>query len=134
MGKSEKTRISAHVLLVEDHEDTAWPLAMLLELDGYQVSVAGGLEDAVCLCEAAKPDVLLVDVELPDGDGLDLLARVRQACRAPAIVFSGHVTPDLRERARHVGFRDYLVKPVTTEVLTAAIRRAIDVSRSSASA
>ena len=115
-----------HVLLVEDHSDIGMVLRRLMELDGFRVTLAQYLEDAVRLCNGNKFDVLLVDLELPDGDGLDLLRRVRGFCGAPAIVFSGYGEPELRDAARSRGFCDYLLKPVGAEVLIAAIRRAIE--------
>jgi DNA-binding response OmpR family regulator len=117
--------VRPHVLLVEDHADIGPVLRRLMEMDGFRVTLAQCLEDAVRLCDGNKFDVLLVDLDLPDGDGLDLPRRVREVCGAPAIVFSGYSDPELREQARARGFCQYLLKPVGADVLTAAIRRAI---------
>ena len=112
-----------HVLLVEDHAAAAKAAARLLRHEGYRVTISGRMEDAIGLCAAMKFDVLLIDMELPDGNGLDLLDGIRGTCTAPAIVLSGYASTELLDRAKQRGFAEYLVKPVSAVGLTEAIRR-----------
>lgn len=115
----------AHVLVVEDHGDSARALAHLLDHDGFQVTVTASLHEAVSLCRSQCFDLLLVDLELPDGDGMALVEMVRDCCAAPAIILSAHTTAERREEARRRGFADYLVKPATWNTVQWAIGRLV---------
>ena len=117
--------MASHILVVEDHPDTARALAHLLRRDGFRVNVAGRLDEAVALCATECFDLLLVDLELPDGSGMALPQLVKDRCPAAAIVMSGHGGPEHRQEARDHGFADYLLKPLTWETIRSAIDRAL---------
>lgn len=123
MGKEDNSG-RRQILLVEDHLESARALSRLLQAEGHTVTLASRLDDAARLCRENSFDVLLVDGDLPDGNGLELLGRVRDTCRAAAIVFSGYCSDELRNEAKSRGYADYLLKPVQFDVLSAAIRRA----------
>ena len=91
---------------------------MALELRGYQVSVAATCAEAVAAKKSETFDVLISDVNLPDGSGIDLLHTLRDGARLPAVALSGMEDDDGLRRA---GFEARLVKPVAIEELVAAI-------------
>jgi PAS domain S-box-containing protein len=111
-----------HVLLVEDHADSAEALCILLESEGYRVHVATSIADAVARAEG-ECDVLVSDLQLPDGSGHALLQRLPRPL--PAIAVSGHGAPEDVKRSREAGFVDHLVKPVSGDRLLEAIERAL---------
>jgi CheY-like chemotaxis protein len=117
------------VLLVEDHVDSARLLARLLRYDGYDAEVAETAADAIRAGNERRFDVLLTDLSLPDGTGVDVLRALR-ASRTnpamPAIAITGHGMPEDRTRTRHEGFCCHLTKPVDLEQLQAALQRALD--------
>lgn len=126
--------MAARILVLEDHVDTAHALARLLERDGFEVSVAGLLSEALSLCREKHFDVLLVDLELPDGNAMSLPEQVRGHCAAPAIVLSAHGAADRQEEARRRGFAHYLLKPVTMDTIRQAIALVLPDPRASAMA
>jgi DNA-binding response OmpR family regulator len=112
------------LLVVEDHEDTAEMYRMLLELAGHEVRVARTGEQGLALLRDAPPDVVLIDVGLPDIDGYALARRVRAepgGDRPHLVALTGHASTDDRDRARQAGFDHYFSKPVDLEALTALL-------------
>lgn len=125
-----------HILLVEDHADTAEAMADLLRALGYEVSVAAtvahGLELAVQAMApapegagAAAIDLVLSDIGLPDGSGLDLMRELGARWGLRGIALSGYGTEDDVRRSREAGFLQHLTKPVTPRTLKVAIRGAL---------
>ncbi|MBV9002166.1 MAG: response regulator transcription factor [Solirubrobacterales bacterium] len=123
-------RPAATILIVEDHVATRTFLSDNLSADGYDVIEAEGVSDARQLLERAFPDLAIVDLELPDGDGLDLLTEVRAADRIagrldpdlPLLVLSGRVSELDRLRGFDRGCDDYLLKPFSYHELSARVR------------
>ncbi len=121
---------SATILLVEDHQSTRTFLADNLSADGYEVIEADGVSEARGLLEATFPDLAIVDLGLPDGDGLDLLVHVRAADRIagrldpdlPLLVLSGRVTELDLLRGFDRGCDDYMLKPFSYHELNARVR------------
>jgi DNA-binding response OmpR family regulator len=113
------TDLHATVLLVEDDEPTATFLADNLLADGFDPVVARGMAEALTRLEREPPDLAVVDVGLPDGSGLDLLRRVREADgivsrldpALPVVLLSGRGTELDRLRGFERGCDDYVVKP-----------------------
>jgi len=113
-------RSAATILVVEDHPATRIFLADNLNADGYELLEADCASDAEQLIETRFPDLAIVDLGLPDGDGLDLLRRLRSADRVagrvdpdlPVIVLSGRTSELDRLRGFARGCDDYLVKPL----------------------
>lgn len=114
------------VLLVEDHEDTLDLMRELLAVEGYSVIAARSVAEAVRLGATAPYDVLVSDLGLPDGTGLDVLAALRaRRPDVPAIALSGYAMADDRRRSEEAGFSEHLVKPVGFRDLHDAIRRSV---------
>jgi DNA-binding response OmpR family regulator len=109
------------VLLVEDHVDSAETLALVLSLKGYEVKVARTVKDAQRLAEGC--DVMISDISLPDGSGLDLVHEVQQRLPLRAIALSGYGTEEDQRRSLDAGFAEHLTKPVDVDKLLAAVGR-----------
>jgi DNA-binding response OmpR family regulator len=111
------------VLIVDDQADTAELLQILLGRRGFDVTTASSLAGAVAALEAAPVDVLVSDIDLPDGSGCDLLRQLREVSYLPAIALSGHDRAADIRRGREAGFDEYLGKPVAIDQLVDALRR-----------
>jgi two-component system CheB/CheR fusion protein len=110
------------ILLVEDHADTARIMRRLLTLDGHTVQWAGGVATGLELAAAHPFDMLLSDLGLPDGSGLDLMRALRQAGSAlPGIAISGYGQDQDIKQSREAGFAAHLVKPLDLGKLNDAI-------------
>ncbi len=118
---SVKIRGKIKLLLVEDHADSARALVRLLESRGYTIetvpSVATGLE----AMNREKYDLLLCDLGLPDGSGIDFIQKVREKNSIPAIALTGFGMQQDVERAQQAGFNLHLTKPVNLQRLESAI-------------
>lgn len=126
---------SGQVLVVDDEPSILSTLKTALSLEGYAVDVAGGMALAEERLKKKSYDALLLDVALPDGDGLELLARLRDAgTEIAVIVMSGHATIDAAVRATRLGALDFLEKPVSTDRLLLVLDNALRLLRVEAEA
>jgi CheY-like chemotaxis protein len=118
------------VLLVEDHRDTAELLRAVLGGQGAGVRVAASLAEALATLGEAEFDVLVSDIGMPDGNGYELVERLRERERAagreplPAVAVTAFASEEDRERALAAGFYDYAAKPVEPAVLIDTVVRA----------
>ncbi len=114
------------VLLVEDHPDTLRILARMLEKWGYVVTAASSVRGALESAEKEEFDVLVSDLGLPDGSGLELMRELR-ALRPgrplPGIALSGYGAENDLRQSREAGFEEHLVKPVGVEGLRQSLQR-----------
>ena len=121
--------MTVSVLLVEDERELRRTLRDALELEGHRVAAAASLADAraqlVHAFDGDAPDVVLLDLRLPDGDGERLLATLRRAGDAPVIVISARDADAAKIRLLDAGADDYLVKPFAIGELLARIRVAL---------
>ena len=119
---SDNERKSMRILLVEDHEDTNRSLTNLLRRRGYHVQSANSISSAL-QCAADQPfDLLVSDIGLPDGTGIDLMARLNTEQSMVGIALSGFGMEEDIRRSRAVGFREHLVKPVDLNKLDAVLQ------------
>jgi two-component system, sensor histidine kinase len=105
---------SRRVLVVDDNADSADMMQMALELRGHVVATAYDARSALDMVEQFRPEVVLLDIGLPDLDGYELAERLGQhpnACNAKLVAVTGWGEMD-RERAGAYGFSAHLVKPV----------------------
>jgi DNA-binding NtrC family response regulator len=109
---------NAHVLVVDDEVSILTALQKALSLEGYTVDVAGGIAVAEERLAKRSYDVVLLDVALPDGNGVALLERMRASGNeVPVVMMSGHATVDAAVRATRLGAIDFLEKPLSTDRL-----------------
>ncbi|HYJ05492.1 MAG TPA: ATP-binding protein, partial [Chthoniobacterales bacterium] len=113
------------VLLVEDHLDTARVLGRILKNAGFDVSHAANVADARTLAAARRFDLLISDVGLPDGSGLELMKGLRDAQGLRGIALSGFGTEEDVAASREAGFAAHLTKPVDWERLRSEIDRLV---------
>lgn len=115
----------AHVLIVEDNDLVSGALRVLFEQTGRRVSVAATVADAIAVASADRPDLMLFDLTLPDGNGLTILEALRREQRAPrvAVALTGHDDPAIAERCAELGCADVLLKPVPTRELLKRVER-----------
>ena len=114
------------VLLVEDDQQIAKALSMNLSLSDYRVTLAATVAEATAKIEDDAFDILLLDVNLPDGDGLDLFHELRaRGLRAPAIFLSARIDEETIVRAMNIGADDYIRKPFGVEELKIRMSRAL---------
>src|SRR5579884_1667940 len=120
----------AHILIVDDEDGIRQSLGAILREEGYQVSVAGDGAGCRRALEAGAYDLVLLDIWLPDSDGLELLPLCHERPDAPAvIVISGHGTIEAAVRATKLGAFDFLEKPLGLERTLLAVRNALEQRR-----
>jgi signal transduction histidine kinase/response regulator RpfG family c-di-GMP phosphodiesterase len=112
------------VLLVEDHEDTNRSLTQLLRRRGYYVQPAHTVQAALDAAAQEKFDVLVSDIGLPDGSGIDLMEKLRHDSPIFGIALTGFGMEDDLRKSHEVGFNHHLVKPVDLNRLDALIQQA----------
>lgn len=126
--------LASHVqiLLVEDHKDTARVLIRILQNAGFEVSHAGTLAKARELSAGRRFDLVISDVGLPDGSGLDLMRHLRETQGISGIALSGFGTDDDVAASTAAGFAEHVTKPVDWERLRNAIERLTPASKPAA--
>ncbi|MEO5721809.1 MAG: response regulator [Chthoniobacterales bacterium] len=107
---------------MEDHEDTNKTLTNLLRLRGYQVQSANNIESALALGTTAQFDVLVSDIGLPDGTGIDLIRRLSANRPALAIALTGFGMEEDVRKTQDAGFNHHLVKPIDVNKLDSLIQ------------
>ena len=116
------------VLLVEDNLDLVMGLQDFLHHDGYAVTVAGTVASAIELVRARRFNAIILDLGLPDGDGLDVLKETRRLDPSlPVVIVTAHISVDRTVGSLNEGAFAYLRKPYDREELRHTLRRAIGV-------
>jgi signal transduction histidine kinase/ActR/RegA family two-component response regulator len=113
------------ILLVDDHHDTCAALEKLLARRGHLVAVTHDVRSAMDAAVRNKFDLLISDIALPDGTGLDLMIQLRAITNLPGIAISGFGHNGDIERSLQAGFSDHLTKPIKLDRLEVAIERAL---------
>ncbi len=114
------------VLVVEDFEDNRFMMRRLLEMSGYRVLEAINGEEAVELAHRERPQLILMDLSLPQLDGLAATRRIRQHADlrdVPIVAVSAHDTADFHADALAAGCNDYVTKPIDFDQLEALLNR-----------
>jgi len=138
----------AHLLVVDDEPSILTTLQKALSLEGYAVDVAGGVKIAEEKLRKRSYDLCVFDVQLPDGDGVELLQRMRagkdsaggapargqSGADTPVIMMSGHATIDTAVRAVRLGALNFLEKPLNTDALLIAVDTALRLTQAEAEA
>ena len=110
-----------YVLIVEDNENASGALRVLFEATGHRVAVARTVAEATATIEDSHPDLVLLDLTLPDGDGFGVLRRLetKSGPKPVVVALTGHDDPAIAERCATLGCADVLVKPVSPRTLLA---------------
>ena len=119
------TQAMHQILAVEDEPDIRRILRALLEGDQYRFIEADTAERGEIEARSHKPDLLLVDLGLPDGNGIDLIRRIRAWSPVPIIVLSARTMEEQKIAALDAGADDYVTKPFSTPELLARVRAAL---------
>src|SRR5688500_7078547 len=119
--------MTTRVLIVEDHADSAEFLQLHLETEGYVVKTAATAQDTSKEVAATKPDIILMDLTLPDVEGLDLLRELRaMSPESQVIVVSGHGSISVAVVAMEKGALSFIEKPLNPSVLMAQLHKAAE--------
>jgi two-component system KDP operon response regulator KdpE len=115
----------AHILVIDDEPQILRALRTILSAHQYRVTVARSGEEGLALAAAEQPDIIILDLGLPDMDGIQVCEQLRQWTQVPVIILS--VRSEEREKVRALdrGADDYLVKPFGAQELLARIRVAL---------
>ncbi|MHB1223218.1 MAG: response regulator [Gemmatimonadaceae bacterium] len=125
------TPTGCRVLVVEDHELVSEAMTILLEAGGNSVRCASSVAAGVSGGLAWPADVMLLDLTLPDGSGLDVIGRLREAGALPpvTVALTGHDDPETVARCRAAGCHDVLLKPVPARELLQLVERWAAIAR-----
>jgi len=113
------------VLIVEDELPVRRFIRSSMSAHGYQIAEASTTAEALAMATSRTPDIILLDLGLPDGDGLDFTRRVREWSRVPIIVISARGREEDKVVALDSGADDYLTKPFSVNELLARVRVAL---------
>jgi len=115
-----KKRIK-NILIIDDEEDLCWLLANTLQKKGYNISTANTISDGMARLREA-PDLLFLDLKLPDGDGMDLLPRIKEITpQTSVVIISAYGSEEKREEAKAKGIYSFLDKSFTEEKILETI-------------
>ena len=115
------------VLLVEDSAMISGALRMLLEAGGFEVTVATSASEAAAWPGPERPAVMLLDLGLPDGDGLAVIGKLDERGMKPGYTYAltGHADTATRERCIAAGCEDVLIKPVPVQALLRIVSESV---------
>ncbi len=118
-------KIKDKVLIVEDEQNIKNFMSTILAANGFDTLLAGNVKDALSMISSHCPDLIILDLGLPDMDGLEVLKQVRAWSNLPVIVVSARTHESDKVAALDLGADDYIEKPFGTSELLARIRTAI---------
>ncbi|SFH95784.1 sigma-54-dependent transcriptional regulator [Planctomicrobium piriforme] len=120
----------AKLLVIDDEPNIVFSIKECLQSDTLQVISAGSAREGIGLASSAKPDVVILDVRLPDLSGLDAYDRIAQLDpRLPVIIVTAYASTETAIEAMRRGAFEYLVKPVDIAQLESVVNKALEVSR-----
>ena len=119
------------ILVVEDDHNIASMIQTILETNGYQVLTSQRCRQGILMLTSHVPDLVLLDLGLPDMDGEEFIRTVRYSSRVPIIVLSARTGEHDKVSALDLGANDYITKPFGTAELLARVRAALRISRTS---
>ena len=121
-GQNAAVQRKRTVLLVEDEPSIAEPLAEAIGREGFETKVAGTVAESLALAAQLEPDLVLLDVMLPDGSGLDVCRELRRRSQVPIIMLTARGEEADRVVGLELGADDYVVKPFSAREVVARIR------------
>jgi two-component system, cell cycle response regulator DivK len=120
MNRSQK------ILIVEDNEDNSRLEEKILNYFGFETAVVSCGNDALQYCETHQPDLILIDLSLPDIDGIEvasLLRKKKEFQHVPMIALTAHTIHGIQEIAKEAGLNDFLAKPFIPNDLIIIVRK-----------
>jgi DNA-binding NtrC family response regulator len=118
--------MSAKVLVVDDEKNIRTMLSRALDLEGFEVKAAEDGASGLAMIDSEEPDLVLLDLKLPDTTGLDLLEKLGERDERPAVVMmSGHGTLEAAVKATRLGALDFLEKPIEMERMLLTVKNAL---------
>lgn len=116
----------ARVVGIDDEGVVRTLLEAVVQEQGHVSAMAGALAEGVAVCDRVQPDVIFLDMLLPDGHGLDAIKRLKKlSCSPEVIVITGHGSPEGAETAIRHGAAAYLAKPLSQETISLSLSRAL---------
>jgi len=121
---------TAHILVVDDEPDIVSLMQEILEDEGFQVSIAKDARTARQIRQEKRPDLVLLDIWMPDTDGISLLREWQESglTDIPVIMMSGHGTVETAVEATRLGAYDFIEKPVSISKLLITLKRALEMA------
>ena len=113
----------AHVLIVDDDSNARAALAELVAAEGFTAALANDLREARIQLTRQRPDVVLIDLKLPDGSGTDLFESIDTPATTEIILMTGHASVETAVEAMRLGAADYLTKPLNLQRVKAVLSR-----------
>jgi two-component system, NtrC family, nitrogen regulation response regulator NtrX len=122
--------MSSTILIVDDEENIRSSLVRIFQFEGYECQTAGSVSEALKALGTFTPDLAMLDVHLPDGNGLELLELIKKKhSQVPVIVMSGQGTIDIALEAIRKGAQDFLEKPLSTDRVLITVANALKFDR-----
>lgn len=112
-----------HVLIVDDDVNTREALVEITAAEGFSTAVAGSIREAQGQIAQQRPDVVLIDLKLPDGSGMDLFNDIESRATTEIVLITGHASVETAVEALRLGAADYLTKPINFKRLKALLSR-----------
>jgi CheY-like chemotaxis protein len=120
--------VQRRVLIADDNRDAAESLAILLQLEGHDVTVVSDGHEAIAVFDSVRPDAALLDIGMPGLNGYEIAKHIRQSPHGRAVLLiavTGWGQDDDKALAFECGFNHHFTKPVEPEVLTALLARQV---------
>jgi len=117
------------ILIVEDNEKNLKLVRDVLQVKGYATIEAGNAEDGIRLASARKPDLILMDIQLPGMNGIDALGILRgnpETAEIPVVAVTASVMQQDRNKITEAGFNGYVGKPINLKEFLDAVRNALE--------
>jgi len=112
-----------HVLIVDDDLNTREALMEITAAEGFTTALAGTIQDAKLQIARQRPDLILIDLRLPDGNGMDLFNDIESCATTEIVLITGHASVETAVEALRLGAADYLTKPINFRRLKALLSR-----------
>jgi CheY-like chemotaxis protein len=122
--------VTKKILIIEDHADIRRVLSMTLQHLGYETVEANNGRSGIDLTLRERPDLVLLDLSLPDVSGFEMAKTIKKDPRTaeiPVVGLSAYAEQDTASRALAAGMADYLVKPADSQKLAAVIKKLIEI-------
>ncbi len=114
--------MAVEVLLIDDDPDLSIMLRTLLRGQDFQIKAVFSGEEGIELCRKEQPDVVILDLLMPEMDGWEVCERIREFSEVPILILSALGSPASVARALDAGADDYLIKPIHASLLASRLR------------